>query len=662
MKHWFSFFLIFAISVATLWADDEPDYSPGERKHWSFLPIARPVPPVADDSSSLSKSPIDAFILRKLRKANLAVTREADRPVIVRRLFFQVTGLPPSPSDVYEFVNDTSPDAYERLVDRLLASPHHGEHWAQHWLDVIRFAETEGFEYDRHRAGAWRFRDYVIRSLNDDKPFDQFVREQLAGDEMNSSDRSVRRDQRIAAGFHRLGAIRRNAGNAEVAFSRNEVLTEMTDIIGVSFLGMTIGCARCHDHMFDPILQRDYYQFQAHLAATHEQDVVLASQREKDAWQKQTDNVNKQVALLKKRLKAADAETEEKLLTELRLAQQQLPAPLATVSTVANVEKDRTPIHVLGRGDVGNKGKRVGPRVLGVLLPDDSKELAPNVEGPKSILANWITSANNPLTARVTANRMWLYHFGRGIVGTANDFGTNGDPPSHPDLLDWLASDLIRNDWSWKSIHRQVLLTAAYRRSSTIDSKSKASDPDNRLLARFSRRRLAAQEIRDSLLEVAGVLTREAGGPSVMVPVDPELVDLLYKPTQWQVSQRRSDHYRRSVYLVAKRNLRLPFMEVFDQPDLQCSCFNRESSTHAPQALELLNGKLSNQLSEAFAARLLSEANGDPERQIKLAFLHATARLPSPQQESIAHHFLTEQPLREFALAVFNLNRFLYVD
>lgn len=648
-------------------AADEEEYSRQDREHWSFLPcLESDLPTFVDpEDRSWPRGAIDAFVLAEQRAHDLRPAPEANRVVLARRLFFQVTGLPPAPDEIDAFVNDPAPDAYERLVDRLLASPRYGEQWGQHWLDVARYAETEGFEYDRHRPGAWRFRDYVIRSLNADKPYDQFVAEQLAGDELRPDDHEAL----VAAGFHRLGPVRRNAGNAAVAFSRNEILTERTNAVGTAFLGLTVGCARCHDHMFDPIRQTDYYRLQAFLSASFEANLEIASDELKRDWNARNKASNDEIASIKAQLKPAGGkpvtgQEEERLLAELEAAQDRAPAPLPTISTVRNDANQRTPIHLLERGEPEQKAQRLNMRVLGVLLPAGAEGFPDDTSNPKALLAAWITNKNNPLTARVIVNRLWQSHFGTGLVATANDFGFNGDMPSHPKLLDYLANRLIEHDWQLKPIHRMILSSSTYRQSarSPLAAAAEQFDPDNRLLWHFPRRRLAAEELRDAMLAVSGQLNLTAGGPSVIVPVDQELVDLLYKPAQWQVTPDETQHLRRSVYLVAKRNLRLPFLEVFDQPDLQTSCARRESSTHAPQSLELLNGTLSNQLAQRFAERLRQGAGSEPHEVVTLAFALAAGRPPSERERAVAVRFLAEQPLREFALAMFNLNAFLYVE
>jgi hypothetical protein len=629
----------------------------GAETHWSFRPRSRPqVPP----ATAWVRNPIDAFVLARLEKAGLRPAPEADRRTLIRRVTFDLTGLPPTPEEIAAFAADPAPDAYEGLVDRLLASPHYGERWGQHWLDVVRYGETEGFEYDRHRPGAWRFRDYVIRCFNEDRPFDRFIREQIAGDEIDPGNLEMQ----VAAGFHRLGPVRRNAGNQEVAASRNEVLTERTDVLGAVFLGLTVGCARCHDHKFDDVPQADYYRLQAFLAASREHDVSLASAEDRAAWKARAGKLEEEIKAIQKDLEVAGTKDRPALKTRLAEARRKLPPLLPSIMSVHNVPAERTPVHVLKRGDPARPGKLVGPRFPQALLAAKVPELPADTANPRTVLARWLTEPDHPLTARVLVNRVWQYHFGTGLVATPNDFGANGSPPSHPELLDWLANEMIVGGWRLKPLHRLILLSSTYRQSSRSSDapRARSVDPDDRLLWRFPRRRLSAEEVRDAMLAVSGRLNRAAGGPSVIPPVDPDLVQLLYDPGQWAVTPDARAHGRRSVYLVAKRNLRLPLTEVFDQPDLQTSCPRREASTHAAQALELLNGKTSNQLAADFARRLAEECGPDPARQVERAWLLAAGRPPSPREQELALRFLQDGALKEFALAFFNLNAFLYVD
>ncbi len=638
------------------------------RGFWAFQPIKQAPPPVVKDPR-WAVSPIDRFILARLETRQLQPAPAASPTELIRRVTFDVTGLPPTPEEVQAFLADraslraagsTEPEAeaYARLVDRLLASPHYGEQAARQWLDVVRFAESEGFEYDRPLPDAWRYRDYVIDSFNRDKPFDRFLTEQLAGDELEPGNRELE----TAAVFHRLGTVRRNAGNPEIALSRNEVLTERTDIVGTAMLGLTVGCARCHDHKIDPILQKDYYRLQAYLAATQENDILLVPAEEKKSWEEKTKAINDQLRRLNRKASTAIGADKTKLDIEIENLEDTLPPSPATIPSIRHDPALRTAIHVLKRGEWERKGAAVAPRPPTVLVSDDLPELPADTPAPRTALARWLTDPQHPLTARVAANRVWLQHFGTGLVKTPNDFGQNGDRPSHPELLDWLAGQLVAGGWSMKALHRTILLSNAYRQStqSALATAATRVDPENRLLWHFARRRLAAEEIRDAMLAASGRLNPKLAGPSVMVPVDPDLVKILYKPSQWMVTRDTTEHFRRSIYLVAKRNLRLPFMETFDQPDLLSSCGRRESSTHAPQALELMNGKLANDLAVAFAERLTREAGADPGKLTDRAYWLAVGRAPTPAERQLAVSFLATQPLREFALATFNLNAFLY--
>ena len=548
-----------------------------------------------------------------------------------------------------------------------MSSPRWGERAAQRWLDVVRFAETEGFEYDRYLPGLWRYRDYVIESFNRDKPLDRFIAEQLAGDEMAADGPQSDADRELlaAAGFHRLGPVRRNAGNQEVASSRNEVLTERTDIVGTALLGMTVGCARCHDHMFDPIRQVDYYRLQAYFGASREANLVFDSDSTIEDWQKATKEIASKMKSLRGEIKLAEGEERLRLQAEHDALESQLPAPPRTLATVQNDPENPNQVHLLARGDHTKPLQPVDPRPLGVLLPEDAPTLPPDAEDPRSRLAGWITSPEHPLTARVAVNRIWQGYFGQGIVDTPNDFGAMGGRPSHPALLDFLANELVESGWSAKHVHRLILTSSAYRQAShnpAQEQRGMQQDASNRLLWRGPRRRLGAEEVRDAMLAAAGELNLAYGGRSVMLPVEDALVDLLYDPTQWRVPADQAQHRRRSIYLIAKRNLRLPFMEVFDQPALLTSCARRESSTHAPQSLELLNGPISNELAARFAARLDREAGRDLDSIVSQAYLLAAGRPPTEDEALIARNFLADNSLREFALAMFNLNSFLYLN
>ena len=583
----------------------------------------------------------------------------ADRATLIRRLSFDLTGLPPTPAEVHAFVNDTRPGAWERLVDKTLNSEHYGEHWGQHWLDLVRYSDSDGFEYDTHRFSSWRYRDYVIRAFNNDKPYDRFIEEQLAGDEIAPQEDEAL----IAAGFNRLAPVRKNAGNQEVASSRNEELTEMTNIVGAAILGVTLGCARCHDHKFDPIRQSDYYRIQAYFAGVYPNDVLKATAQEQAEWKAKAAPVEAEMARLKAAIKATKTgEGITALQKQLDEEGDKMPAPLPSLYSVHDDPARKTEIHLLARGDYQAKGDRVGMRPIGVLLPPETPELPEDTANPRRELAAWIADPDNPLTARVMVNRIWGYHFGRGIVPTPNDFGRMGERPTHPELLDYLANEFVASGFSVKHVHRLILLSNTYQQSSHATAELSEKDPEDKFLERFPRRRLEAEEIRDAMLSISGRINFKAGGPGVIVPIEASVVEAIYKPSQWAVTKDPEEWNRRSVYLFAKRNLELPFLQVFDAPESLVSCPRRESSTHAPQALELLNGSFANEMAQAFSATLLREAGPSQRRQIELAYRLAAGRAPKPVELAIALKFFETGARDQFALAMLNLNSFLYVN
>ena len=639
-------------------------YTAAERRHWAFQPRQDGAPPVFTDGAAKAfiRTPIDAFVLAKLRAAGLTPAPDADSATLIRRVTYDLHGLPPSPEEIDAFAKDKSPRAYENLVDRLLDSPRYGEQWARHWLDVVRFAESDGYEYDTHRPDAFRYRDYVIASLQHDKPYDQFIKEQLAGDEMEP-----RTDELlVASGFNRLGPLRKNAGNQEVASSRTEVLTEMTNIVGASILGVTVGCARCHDHKFDPFRQSDYYRLQGFFAQTHSNDVIIASPEEQAKYKAELTPLESEMRKLRASMRRASEEDKGKIQIRLEELDEKMPAPLTAYYAVANEPKQMTEIHLLGRGDYRNKGDKVGMRALGVLLPDGEAELPLDTAKPRTRLAEWVADPANPLTARVMVNRIWGYHFGKGIVTTPNDFGRMGTKPTHPELLDWLANQYIAAGWKMKPLHRMMLLSGTYRQASSTPAEKlgAAKDAENKLLWKWNRRRLEAEELRDSMLAVSGRLNAKAGGPSVMINIDPELVKDLKRPQYWVPTRDKTEHDRRTIYMIYKRNLILPFMQVFDSPDTLLSCARREQSTHSPQALELLNGDLSNGLARGLAARLLAERRTVSER-IDHGFRLVAGRAPNAKERALAMSYLDDPDpaaLTEFALTLLNSNAFLYVN
>ena len=655
----YPFLFVGAIALAA-WAAESSGgtYTAAERNHWAFKPRSTPAVPSFATAADRkwAAHPIDAFVLKKLRDQGLSPAPPASRQALARRVYIDLTGLPPTPEVMNAFLADRSPRAYEALVDRLLASPEYAERQARHWLDVVRFAESDGFEYDTHRSEAWQYRDYVIRALAADKPYDQFLTEQLAGDEIDPANREML----VAASFNRLGPFRKNAGNQDKAYIRNEILTEMTNVVGSAFLGVTLGCARCHDHKFDPIRHTDYYRMQSFFATTEHHDIPLSTEAEKADWQKRNEAVKKELADLRKRLKVTTGAEKAQIEQIIGVKEKQLPEPLPELKTVRSDPKLYFPVHVLERGSSDMPAAKMGMRPLGVLLADDAAEWGEAIPQPRRKLAAWITDPHNPLTARVLVNRLWQGHFGAGIVATPNDFGRMGARPTHPELLDWLANEVVANGWRQKPLHRMMVLSNTYRQASVAVPPAAVmeKDPRNRYLWNFSRRRLQAEEMRDAMLQAAGLLNPQRFGPSVIPPIEPELVNLLYKPDQWAVTPDAAEHNRRSVYLFQKRNMRMPFMEVFDSPDTLLSCARRESSTHAPQALELLNGPVTRQAAVALAERLTKLP---AHRRIDEAFALVFNRPPVERERAASQRFLAANPLREFTLALLAANDFLYL-
>jgi hypothetical protein len=692
------------------------DLSPAQLKHWAWKPPVRLTPPTVKDRT-WAKNPLDVFILARLEAAGLTPAHFAGREALLRRASFDLLGLPATTEEIDAFVNDRSADAWEKAVDRLLASPHYGERWGRHWLDLARYADSNGYEFDEARPNAWRYRDYVIASLNADKPYDRFIEEQLAGDELYPDDPAAR----TATGFNLLGPDMTDSSDA--AQRRQNTLNDMTDTAALAFLGLTLGCARCHDHKFEPLLQSDYYRLQAFFTpavfrrdlpvstaanqAAHEKaaaaytlrikpvqdeiDRFEAPERKKlfDAKlaklsaeaqeahrtppEKRNGGQQELVAETARRVVVTEAEIvkalsdEEK--TKLKALQEKLktfdsskpPPPPTAMGLQDDAKAVKT--YILERGELKNRGDEVLPGFP--LVFTGGKATAAKVAPPRSgttgrraALAGWIASKDNPLTARVIVNRLWQHHFGQGLVRTASDFGLRGEPPTHPELLDWLAVEFVERGWSLKAMHRLMLTSATYQQATRTTPAARAKDPDNLLLSRMNRIRLEGEVVRDALLAISGRLNDAAGGPGVFPPLAAEDVP---GAKVWTVSADPRDHVRRSVYIFARRNLRYPFLEAFDLPDSNLSCPRRERSTTATQSLALLNAGVVRECAEALAKRLTSETKSTTE-QVERAYRLILGRRPSAKETDLATEFLKESPLRELCRALFNLNEFVYLD
>ena len=678
-----------------------------DRSHWAFQPVVRPKLPVVKQAA-WPRSPLDTFILAGLEAKGRSPAVPTDREVLIRRVTLDLVGLPPTLAEIDAFVRDASPRAYETLVDRLLASPHYGERWGRHWLDLARFAESDGFEHDAARPNAWRYRDYVVRALNADKPYDRFIREQLAGDELFPGDP----DAQIATAFNLLGPDM--VDSADQVQRRRNTLNDMTDTTALALLGLTVGCARCHDHKFEPIAQRDYYRLQAFFAATkfrYDLPVPTAAESRAHetamaAYGEQTQAVQTQIfaleepqrkALFERKLaklspeaQAAHGVPKEQRTTEqenLVLETAHLVAVAATEIGAAMKKPDRdrhavllaelkpfpksrplpatlalqngapAKTHVLHRGDYNQPGDEVRAGFPQVLSRGGAaaSEVEENVRAP---LAHWVASEAHPLTARVMVNRIWQHHFGRGLVGTPSDFGTHGQKPTHPALLEWLAAEFTGQGWSLKAMHRLMLLSATYQQASTVAAAEVVRDPENRLYGRMNRLRIEGEVIRDCLLAISGELNLEVGGPGVFPPIPK---DLFEGAKGWIASTDPREHTRRSLYIFARRNLRFPFLEVFDAPDNNLSCSARERSTTAPQSLTLLNAEEVLAAAARTAERLTAAADS-PEGRVTLAYRLIIGRPPTAMERRLSVEFLARSPLSELCRGLFNLNAFVYVD
>jgi len=686
------------VATGTPTRADPPD--PGSA-HWAFQPVRRPTPPGGNDG----RNSIDRFLLARLAVEGLSFSPPASRQTLIRRVTFDLIGLPPTPEEIDAFVGDPAPDAYEKLIDRLLASPRYGERWGRHWLDLARYAETDGFEHDAVRPDAWRYRDYVIASFNADKPYDRFIKEQIAGDELWPDDP----DAVVATGFNLLGPDM--VDSADQVQRRLNTLNDMTDTSALAFLGLTLGCARCHDHKFEPLSQRDYYSLQAFFTpARFVPQRSIASAEERAAYDEAMTRFDANSAV--RELAALEAPAREKLrrqklaklspearaahetpperrtteqanvvletadmveITDRELAKafageakarrQRLlsqvnqlphPAPLPTAMALAQPSGPPSKTFILHRGDYNQPTEEVRPGFPAVLPP---VALSSRQQGRRAVLADWIANKDNPLTARVMVNRIWQHHFGTGLVSTPSDFGTHGQPPTHPELLDYLASEFIARGWSIKQMHRLMLTSAAYRQVS-FREETPAADPDNRLYWRMNRLRLEGEVVRDSLLAIGGKLNLQTGGPGVFPPIP---ADAIQGARGWTASKDPRDHARRSVYIFARRNLRFPFLEVFDAPDTNLSCPARERSTTAPQALTLLNADEVTQAAHATAKRV-TEAAASADERITLLYRLALGRTPTADELSATREFLTTSPFTELCRVMFNLNDFIYVE
>ncbi len=630
-------------------AGDEYEITDADRAWWSVRPLERPdVPAVADAEWPLN--PIDNFLLARIEAAGLEPPPAADRRTLIRRASYDLTGLPPTLADVEAFERDQRPDAWERLIDRLLASPHYGERWGRHWLDLVRYAETDGYERDRKKPSAWRYRDWVIDALNADMPYDEFLTHQLAGDELDEpTTASI-----VATGYLRLGIWDDEPTDTELA--QYDDLDSVLDTTSRVMLGMSIGCARCHNHRGDPIPQTDYYRMLSFFRGIAPYKVGGGNQPTPRNY---TDWIPANLG---------DAGVSS-------LPADWGPANLIQVLRVKEIGPEAPPTHVLIRGNPHAPAERVEPG-FPLILGDGDPGLEPAAAdspttGRRHALARWIADKGNLRTSRVMANRLWQYHFGRGLSPTPNDLGRFGEPATHPDLLDWLATEFTERDWSLKSMHRLMMTSRAYRMSSRPPDGALEADPGNDLFSRFNMRRLTAEEIRDSVLAASGRLNLELGGPSVYPPMPEEVLATASRPDAAWGEATTEQASRRSVYIHVKRSLLHPLLESLDMADTDSTCPVRFTTTQPTQALMMLNGEFMSEQAAALAASV-DGAGGALEDRVSGALEAVLARRARPVEVARGVGLIEELRREEgfdssaafasYSLLLLNLNEFAYLD
>jgi hypothetical protein len=702
--------------------------------HLEWL-LHKPAPPAVPQvkNSAWVVNPIDAFILQKLEAKGMNPAPPASKRALLRRVYFDLIGLPPTPEEIQDFEDNPAPDAYEKVIDRLLADTRYGERWARHWLDLARFAESDGFAIDGERPTVWRYRYYVIRSFNQDKPYDRFVQEQLAGDELPAPDGAKgggadRSDRLVALGFLRMGTWEADA-NFKTQL-RQDVLNELTGTVGQVFLSFTVGCARCHDHKYDPIPQRDFYRLQAFFAPMKVDnreapfsDAEGGSKRMRDklrTFEDQADAADESLRKMEADLReqyrsqaaaspaavagtpAAGAKETSKpeprgdfmaalknpkdtFFTEAQkaawkaatdrarqareLVARYHPVAYSVSDVVPPQVPDLAATYVLAGGDLSSRGERVEPGFLQAVAGSDKTAEIPFVggsSGRRLALAEWIASPANPLTARVMVNRLWQHHFGEGIVRTPSDFGINGDRPSHPELLDYLAAQFVERKWSMKSMHKLMLVSNTYRQSTESPSQRAyaEADPKNLLMWRMNWIRLEGEEIRDSLLAISGQLQKSSGGPGAFVSL-PEDVAGGFEFFKWFPSDEKQQA-QRTIYTFQRRSVMNPMIEVFDGANMSEVCSRRSATVVPTQAFSLLNGDFTHSTARHFAERVVGLAGADVDKQLDLAFLSALARRPTETERSKYKALYSGTPaveaLTSLGVVLFNLNEFLYLE
>jgi uncharacterized protein DUF1553/uncharacterized protein DUF1549/cytochrome c len=680
-------------------AATEKKFTDAQRNYWAFQKVVKPAVPSVKEKDWV-RTPIDAFILSKLEERHLRPNPPADRITLIRRAYFDLIGLPPTPEQVQAFLADNSAGAFEKVVSELLASPHYGERWGRHWLDLARYADTQGFKADETRPNVWRYRDYVIAAFNQDRPYDRFIKEQIAGDELYPNDPAAK----VGTGFNRLWPDESNLANPIIM--RQEILDDITDTVASVFTGLTYGCAKCHDHKFDPILQKDYYKLEAFFAGTTNVDRASLLSGEQAAlyqqqyaeWDARTRDIRARMhdlldtarlnatknaigmfpkeaqdaiftppekrtsmqwqmyyrsasrlpkdAVLEKSLKGDAKESYDALKKELAQFDSIKPPDPPFAETMMDQAREAPATHILAKGVWDAPLEEVQPGFLSILDPNPAKVVPPEglaSSGRRTALAKWLTDPANPLVSRVMVNRIWHYHFGQGIVGSPSDFGVMGERPSNPQLLDYLASTFVENGWSIKRMHRMIMLSSAYQQSSDYQPEAAKADPHDKLLWRFERRRLEGEVIRDSMLSVGGQLNLKMGGPGVFPPLPPGVSMPGSTYLNWKTEKDPAEVNRRSVYIFVKRNLRYPMFETFDFPDTHEPCPRRYATVTPTQPLALMNDELVMEWARLLAGRVLNDSGLSPEQQIERTYRLVFSRAPKPGETRLILDFLHQQ-------------------
>ena len=650
---------------------DESKAAVERSQHWALQPLRMPtVPAVAG-----APTEVDAFVRSKLSERGMSLSPPADRRTLIRRLSFDLIGLPPTPEEIDRFLADRSPQAYETVVERLLASPRYGERWGRHWLDVARYTESQGFEYDRLRENAWHYRDYVINSFNEDKPYDLFMKEQIAGDVLEpvSNDRITAPSLLVCGPWDQAGNSQKN--EAQRLTTREDELEDTISVVGQTFLGLTINCARCHSHKFDPIPQEEYYRIKSVFEGVkHGERPLLPSPEEIRAQEAQIPALKKELATANEELarvearKAAVTNASGELLTQLNVAlaaatkaSNALQAVKAPRMTYAGTRAQPTPTRFLKRGDVRSPEQEVRPGALSAIM-DLNPDFGLDANAPEAQrrlkFAEWLADARNPLPARVMANRIWHWHFGQGLVSTPSDFGVSGARPSHPELLDWLAMKFIQSGWSVKALHRVIVDSATYRQSSGFNPEYAAIDAENQLLWRFTPRRLEAEAVRDTMLSASGELNSTLGGPGFRPFTVTEFNASFYH----LVDRAEPEFNRRSVYRANVNSGKDPLLDAFDCPDPSVKTPRRGVTATPLQALELMNNSFVQRQAKCLAQCATKASGKNLKASVRTAYLMTLGREPSRDEINRALPAAKERGLASVCWALLNSTEFIYVQ